>query len=311
MNKKYLAGLLTLTLIVPVASNAAPLTNKTVVNPTIAILDTAIDTSVPSLSGRITYEACVTEWGGCQGGIYQAEGPGSASLPLDVILKNGFSHGTQMASVAVQANPNVNIVFIKMVGTSRLGFRQPVGEKSVNNALQWVLSNKDKLNIQAVAMSQGHHNLISGTDYCPKTPNTSKVISDLKNVNIPVFFPTGNIIPADKRIDWPACIPDAIAVGATMPNNDIAVYSNYDSLLTDFVALGTMRATNPGGSLVPIAGTSAANIIAAVNWATLKSAKPSLSYQQVYDLLSSTSKIVKNSKFTGAKLIDIKAALNG
>ena len=311
MKIKYLISALALTLIIPATSSAAQLSNKTTTNPTIAILDTAIDTSVPQLKDRVIYEACITEWGGCAGGLYQVEGAGSASLPLNVISKNGFNHGTQMASVAVQTNSSVNIVFVKMVGTSRLGLRQPVGEKSVINALQWVIENKDKFNIQSVAMSQGHHNLISGTDYCPKTPNTSKVISSLKSANVPVFFPTGNIIPSDNRIDWPACIPDAIAVGAVMPSGDVAVYSNYDSNLTDFVALGTMRATNPGGASVPIAGTSAANIVAAVNWATVKSAKPSLSYEQIYSLLSSTATIAKNSKVTGAKLINIKAALNG
>jgi hypothetical protein len=313
MNKKYITGLLALTLIIPATSNAATLSNKTISGPTIAILDTAIDTSIPQLQGRVIYEACITEWGGCAGGVFQAEGPGSASLPKDVVSKNGFDHGTQMSSVAVQTNSNVNIVFVKIVGTSRLGLRQPVGEKSVNNALQWIIDNKDKFNIQSVAMSQGHHNLgAAGTDYCPKTPNTQLLIDKLKSSNVPVFFPTGNIVPADtSRIDWPACIPNSIAVGAILPAGEVAVYSNYDAKLTDFVALGTMKTATVGGAIVPIAGTSAANIVAATNWATLKSAKPNLTYDQLYSLLSSTAKITKNSKVTGAKLIDIKAELNG
>lgn len=313
MNKKYIVALLALTLIVPATSNAATLSNKTITGPTIAILDTAIDTTIPQLQGRVIHEACVTEWGGCAGGVFQAEGPGSASLPKDVISKNGFDHGTQMSSVAVQANSNINIVFVKIVGTSRLGMRQPVGEKSVNNALQWVINNKDKFNIQSVAMSQGHHNLgAAGTDYCPKTPNTELLINNLKSSNVPVFFPTGNRVPADtSRIDWPACIPSAVSVGAVVPAGSVAVYSNHDNKLTDFVALGTMKTATVGGDIVPIAGTSAANIIAAVNWATLKSAKPSLSYDQIYQLLSSTATVTNNSKVTGAKLINIKAALNG
>ena len=313
MNKKYITGLLALTLIIPATSNAATLSNKTISGPTIAILDTAIDTTIPQLQGRVIYEACVTEWGGCAGGLFQAEGPGSATLPKDVISKNGFEHGTQMSSVAVQTNSNINIVFVKIVGTSRLGFRQPVGEKSVNNALQWVIDNKDKFNIQSVAMSQGHHNLgLAGTDYCPKTTNTELLINKLKSSNVPVFFPTGNRVPADtSRIDWPACIPSSVAVGAVMPAGEVAVYSNHDSNLTDFVALGTMRTSTVGGAIVPIAGTSAATIVAAVNWSTVKHAKPTLTYDQLYSLLSSTSKITKNSKVTGAKLIDIKAALNG
>jgi hypothetical protein len=308
MNKKYILGLLALILISPTTLNAA-----TIVGPTIAILDTAVDSKVLQIKNNIVYEACVTEWGGCHGGIFQIEGPGSASLSKDVISKNGFDHGTQISSVAVKTNSNIRIVFVRIVGTDRFGLRQPVGERSVNNGLQWVIDNKDKLNIQSVAMSQGHHNLgLSGTDYCPKTPNTELLINKLKSLDVPVFFPTGNRMPADtSRIDWPACISSAIAVGSVLPSGEVAPYSNYDSNLIDFVALGTMKVNTVGGATVPVVGTSAANVVAAVNWATAKNLKPGLSYDQVYALLSSTATITKNSKVTGAKLINIKAALNG
>jgi len=313
MKKKYLLGFLCLALISPATSNAAILSNKTNSVPTIAILDTAVDTNVLQIKSNVIHEACITEWGGCAGGIFQIEGPGSALLPRNVMLRNGFDHGTQMSSVAVQTNPSIKIIFVKIVGTDRFGFRQPVGERGVNNGLQWVIDNKDKFNIQSVAMSQGHHNLgLSGTDYCPKTPNTEALINKLKSLDVPVFFPTGNRIPADiSRIDWPACIPSSISVGAVVPSGEFAVYSNYDSSLTDFVALGTTKASTVGGSIIPITGTSVANIVAAVNWATVKNAKPTLPYDKVYSLLLSTAITVSNSKVTGAKLINIKAALNG
>lgn len=313
MNKKYLTCALALMLTIPAASNAAPLSNNTLKLPTVVILDTAIDTSIPELKGKVIHEVCITEFGGCAGGVKYVEGPGSASMPQNFIMKNGFNHGTQMASVAVQTNPNINIIFVKMVGHNSLGMRQPVGERSINDALQWVLSNKDKFNIDSVVMSQSHHNLLPGADYCPKTPVTSSLVSQLKLINIPVFFPAGNSIPADtNRISWPACLPESIAVGASMPTTfSVAVYSNYDSNLTDFVTLGSLKATNPGGSSVAIAGTSAANIGAAVIWATVKNTKPNLSYDQVYSLLSSTAKVASNSKVQSAKLIDLKLALNG
>jgi hypothetical protein len=89
------------------------------------------------------------------------EGPGAASMPLNLITKNGFDHGTQMASAAISANPNMNIVFIRIVGQNINGDRQISGERTVYGALDWVYSNKDKFNIQAVAMSQGDSNLMS------------------------------------------------------------------------------------------------------------------------------------------------------
>lgn len=310
MNKKYIIGGIVLSLLIPAVSYADTTTST---GPTIAILDTAIDTSIPELNGKIIYEACITEFGGCANGAFQAEGPGSASLPLAEITKNGFEHGTQMAATAVQTNSNINIVFVKVVGSNpRNGMRQAMSEKSVYNALAWVIANKSKFNIQAVAMSQGTNSALGAenTDYCPKTPITEEKIQTLKSLNVPVFFPAGNRSDY-SRIDWPACIPSAIASGAVLPDNSVAFYSNYDSKLIDFYSLGSLKVKTAGNTIVPIAGTSAANIVSAVNWATIAKAKPSLSYQQIYDLISSTSLLVKSSKVLNGKLINVTAALNG
>ena len=218
-----------------------------------------------------------------------------------------------MAATAVQTNPNVNIVFVKIVGSNpRNGFRQAMSDKSVDNALAWVIANKSKFNIQAVAMSQGTNSKLgaANTDYCPKTPVTEGKIETLKSLNVPVFFPAGNRSDY-SRLDWPACIPNAIATGAVLPDNSVAFYSNYDSKLIDFYSLGSLKVKTAGNTIVPIAGTSAANIVSAVNWATIANAKPSLSYQQAYDLISSTSVLVKSSKVLNGKLINVAVALNG
>jgi hypothetical protein len=160
-------------------------------------------------------------------------------------------------------------------------------------------------------MSQGHHALgAPGTDYCPKTPITEGKIKALLDAGIPVFFPTGNARDY-VRIDWPSCIPSSIAIGATMPTGSIAIYSNHDSVLTDFFAQGTTQALTIQGKKINVAGTSAATVIAATQWATVKAAKPTFTYSQIYDLISRTSLPTSNSKVTGGKLINLGAALNG
>jgi hypothetical protein len=58
MNKKYIIGGIVLSLLVPAASYADTTTST---GPTIAILDTAIDTSIPELNGKIIY-AFNGEW---------------------------------------------------------------------------------------------------------------------------------------------------------------------------------------------------------------------------------------------------------
>lgn len=310
MNKKILVAILGLTLIAPISAHAASVQNKTVSNPTIAILDTALDTSLPIFKDRILYEACVTQWSSCPNGLSEMEGQNSSVLKPEWISKNGFDHGTQMASLAVATNPNINIVFIRIVGANSKGLRQATGEATVYNALDWVIRNKDRFNIQSVSMSQGHHNLIASSEYCPKTPITEGKIKTLMSSGIAVFFPTGNTGDY-SRIDWPSCIPSSIAIGATMPTGTVAFYSNYDPLLTDFFAQGTTRATTIGSKVINVAGTSAATVIAATQWATVKNSKPQLSYQQIYDLISKTATPTYSSKVVSGKLINLQGALSG
>ena len=310
MNKKIITALAALTILIPASASAANLSNKTVGTPTIAILDTALDTSLTMFKNNIVYEACVVEWSSCPNGMSVMEGVGSSTLKPAWLTQNGFDHGTQMVSLAVQTNPNINIVFVKIIGTNPSGFRQNAGEATVYNALEWVIQNKDRLNIQAVSMSQGHHNLSSSANYCPSTPITESKINTLKSMGVGVFFPTGNARDYVK-IDWPACIPSAIAIGATMPAQTIAIYSNHDPLLTDFFAQGTTQAVTAGGKKINVAGTSASTVIAATSWATIKAAKPNLTYDQIYDLISKTSIGTYNSKIPSGKLINLNGALNG
>jgi hypothetical protein len=311
MNKKLISALAAIAILVPASAQAASLQNKTVTYPTIAILDTALDTSLPMFKGRILFEACVTQWSSCPNGLPEMEGTNSSVLPVNVMSKNGFDHGTQMASLAIATNPNVNIVFVRVIGASAEGMRQSSGEQTVYNALDWVIRNKQKFNIQAVSMSLGHTGGRSGTsDYCPKTPITEGKIKELINLDVPVFFPTGNNRDYQK-IDWPSCIPSSIAIGATMPAGSIAIYSNHDPLLTDFFAQGNVKATTVGGKVINVGGTSAATVIAATSWATIKSAKPTLTYSQIYNLISATAKPTSNSKIVGGKLINLEGALNG
>jgi len=313
MNKKLITALVALTLVLPTTATAAVknnISNKTAQIPTIAILDTAIDTSLPMFKNNVVYEACVVEWSSCPNGMSVMEGPGSATLKPEWLSKNGFDHGTQMTSLAVQTNASVNIVFVKVIGTNSNGLRQAAGEATVYNGLEWVIQNKERFNIQAVSMSQGHHNLSAGTDYCPKTPITESKIFTLKSMNVGVFFPTGNTRDY-SRIDWPACIPSAIAIGATMPAQTVAIYSNHDPLLTDFFAQGTIQATTVGGGKINVAGTSASTVIAATSWATIKASRPTLTYDQIYDLISKTSTFTYNSKVPIGKLVNLVGAMNG
>ena len=108
MNKKLIAALIAITLAVPTTAHAAGLQNRTGSTPAVAILDTAIDTSLPAFQGKIIQEVCILEWTTCPNGKSFMEGPGAASMPANLIKTNGFDHGTFMSSVSVANNPNLN-----------------------------------------------------------------------------------------------------------------------------------------------------------------------------------------------------------
>jgi hypothetical protein len=240
------------------------------------------------------------------------EGSGASHLPLSSITKNGFDHGTQMASVAIAANPNMNIVFVRIIGQNINLDRQITGEKTVYSALDWVYANKDKFNIQAVSMSLGDHNLSKVGHYCPVTPNTQQSIKNLLSAGIPTFFPTGNNRDYNM-IDWPSCIPESFAIGAGS-RNGIELVSNSDQLLTDFYALGNTKAIYPGNVVKNASGTSVSAQIAASQWIVLKQSKPGYTVQQISDLINKTStKITRGKKFPNSfgNLFDLGKALNG
>jgi hypothetical protein len=159
-------------------------------------------------------------------------------------------------------------------------------------------------------MAQAASNWVAGNDYCPKTPITQSKIQTLVSNNIPVFLPAGNDFNYTK-LRWPACLPESISVGATMPTKAVAVYTNYDAKLIDFFALGTTITYGPANVKAPIAGTSASIQAAAATWLAVSSAKPGLTYTEMYDLISRTSTPTSNSKIKGGKLINLQGALNG
>jgi len=311
MNKKLITALIAITLAVPTTAHAAGLQNRTGSTPAVAILDTAIDTSLSAFQGKIIQEVCILEWTTCPNGQSFMEGKGAASMPANLITLGGFDHGTLMADQAIQTNPNVNIIFIRIIGQRENGAREYTTEATVFNALQWVADNQAKFNIQSVAMAQGSHYLgAAGTDYCPKTPTTVEKVKALNSMNVAVFFPAGNNRDYE-RIDWPACIPETIAVGATMPDNSIASYSNYDKALVDFYARGTTVLYGLNAKKTNFAGSSASVLVAATSWATVKAAKSQLGYTDLYNLLLKTSVNTANSKIAKANLINLQAALNG
>lgn len=267
---------------------------KAAPNPSIVIMDTAIDSTAIGLQGKVIQEVCIIEDWKCLNKRDFQEGPGAATLPVSSIYKNGFDHGTILAHIATQVNPNINIIFVRIVGMTSSGKQMVYTENAVIRVLDWALANKDKYNIVAVSGSFGHHRLKSGTNYCPvHQPLTDSIVKLQKN-NIATLFATGNNYDS-QRVDFPACISQAVAVGSTDNSDWISNFSNAGPEV-DFYASGIY--STPVKNAV---GTSASTVALAAYWAKVYQG----SYQATYDYIKSISKSAKNERVITNSYINV------
>lgn len=310
MNKKIILAVLSLFLIAPLTANASIKQQDEVAQPSLAILDTALDTSLPIFQGKIAQEVCILEWNTCPNKTSFMEGSGASMMPLDFMVTRNFNHGTQMASIAVNANPNMKIVFIRIIGNTSGGSRQLAGPRTIENALKWVANNKEKYNIQAVVSAQSHHTLLPRQNYCPVSSRVTDSIKNLLALNIPFFVSSGNDRDYN-RVDWPACEVGAVAVSAVDQQNDIAMYSNTDKNIKMLFALGSTTAYLPGGAMANAAGTSVSAQIAAAQWIAIKNYKPGLTIAEQLDLVWKTSTIVRGRQGSFPGLINVQGATSG
>ncbi len=274
----------------------------------LVIIDTGFDTSLTIIKDAIVYESCIMNWLGCPDGSSFQEGPGSSALPTNISNTSNMSHGTQMASIAMNANPGQKIVLIRVVAYNARGERMNISDSTVVKVFKWIVSKRIELNIGAVAMAQGYHPTGSAKNYCPRNAELEKIILDLKLANVPVFLPTGN--SADKvRIDWPACLPAAIAIGAINSKGQIADYSNYDRNLVDFYTPGNAEALLPGGAPSSAVGTSVSTLIAASYWMNVASLKPELTVPEISQLFRNAGKMIFDSKYRYGREMQIKWVL--
>jgi hypothetical protein len=320
MNKKLISALIATTTLLSILAVSPSKANTP---PTLAIIDSAVNSSLPAFQGSIIQEVCTiagdlvrmpwtdAKMKSCPNGTNFMEGSGSANMPIEYMMKNGFEHGNQMVSAALQTNPNLKIVFIRIAGHGwpTPGGKTPVNQFDVAKAYDWIIANKDKFNIQAVAMSQGLNPNTEGPQetYCAPAPLLTPRINSLLESGIPSFLPVGNQRNVN-RIGWPSCLPNVISVAGLDAIGEIAIQNNWDSAKTIFVAKGSFKALMPNGTTVNSLGSSAANQSAAAQFIQIKSIKPSFSYQQLYDLMKNTA-IIKSSPYVkNGYVINVSAA---
>ena len=293
--KKIAVGIavaLGLTLLAPASAETKP---------SIVIIDTAIDSTAPQIKNNLIYEVCILESYKCPNGQFFQEGSGAATLPVSQAYSNGFEHGSIMTSIATQVNPNASIIFIRLAGITSKGTMGSMSDTQLTKSLDWVIANKTKFNIISVSASMGHHNLNKTGDYCPIKATHTQLVSNIKtliSLGVPTILASGNGSDI-LRVDFPACIPDAIAISAvdelTGPEYRIALYSNGGPSV-DYYSLGTFNTP-----IKRAMGTSASAVAFSSYWA--KSYKGS--YVDTLNYINSLKKSVQNNKTQSTAFVDV------
>ena len=117
-----------------------------------------------------------------------------------------------------------------------------------------------------------------------------------------------------ERIDWPACIPSTISIGALDLNRQIATYGNMDSKLLDFFEIGELKINDSDGQSRTVTGTSVSVQVAAAKWMKLIELNPNVSYEDVMNILVKSCTPISNTKITNRlafprEIVDPKARI--
>ena len=289
-----------------IGSNKANNADVTGSGTSVAVLDTAVNYTLP-------------EFGGCS----------SPGIPNEckVILARDFvgnagslansDHGTNLAAIIVGVAPNAKLLALNIFSSDGFAY-----ETDVISALDWILSNKTTYNIAVVNLSLGTGKYAR---QCSDFP-LAKVIDDLKKAGIATVVASGNGGFSDA-ISYPACSPSAVSVGAVYDEatetstywqeanctdssstaNQVPCFSNSASFLT-LLAPGA-PIVNAGN--ITLAGTSQASAHVAGAMALLKGRNPQLTVDDMTSILAATGVPVTDTKNSIIKpRLDVGAAVN-
>lgn len=281
---------------------------------TIAIVDSSgVDKNHPFLQGKVVAEACFSSNDPtiqattiCPNGQETQLGPGSAE-PC-VFPTATCYHATHDAGTAAGKGPSfsgvardANLIsisagslsnnFDRCSSAGRLTPCLIYFDSDVVAALEYIYSLRNNFNIAAVNMSSG------GGRYFSTCNNhiTRPIIDSLYSVGIVSTVSAMNNGYTDS-MGAPACVTNAISVGATDLNDRVADFSNSASFL-DLLAPGVaIKSAVPGGSFAFVSGTSMAAPHVAGAVAVLKSAKPAASVSEILSALQSTGRPVRDQR---------------
>lgn len=284
----------------------------------VAVLDTGIRRTHEFFNGKHIIEACFStgdNGGECPNGQTQMTGEGSAAHHPNTYM--AWDHGTHVAGIAVGDNGSLfgvardaNLIAVQVSHMydgdcdPRVSGTQPCVHFDPDDVaagldhvfglqgtyVDWnengTLEANEIINIAAVNLSLGGgaHSNACNNDV------RAAAIGLLEDINIPTVVATGNNGYCGF-ISAPACVTDAVAVGATTRNDEMLQFTNWHADLLELLAPGDDINTS-GGSADDYYGvislTSAATPHVTGAMTLLKQARPNASVTDLVQDLQRT-----------------------
>ena len=249
----------------------------------VAVLDTGVQASHPSLSGHLLTG-------------YNAINP--SATPEDVadgVQNQALGHGTMVSGVISQLAPDAKILPVRVLNADGSGTIF-----DVVRGLRW-----------AVAHGASIVNLSFGTTTASRT--LQRAIHEARDAGAVIVASAGNAGKDQK--DFPAAFSDAIAVAAVDSADKKASFSNFGSHVT-LCAPGTdIRSTYINGTFATWSGTSFAAPFVSGAAALIRAAQPTLEADKVTDALKKSARSVDSLNPTysgklGKGVLNIPGALS-
>jgi hypothetical protein len=276
---------------------------------TIVIFDTGVQIDHPYLKDALIGGYCSSKLlCGVNYGISSIAAGAVVQIPG--LAGSGNSHGSMASGIALGRAVG-NIPGGIAPGANLISINNEEGQsEGIIKALDWVLSVKDEFNIVAVSASIAAPNsgLRNQPGSClPFEIEIRNKVRKLAEANIAFVVATGND-GFTNNISFPACLPDAISVGAVDSKGDIAGYSNIAENMNLLAPADVIGANSSTGFFVG-QGTSSATPVVAGAIAILRQVKPSATLDEIRKALATTTKFKNDFIWKNIPMLDLPSAI--